>query len=905
MSTFTLEQAAPSSSPSSPQPIPSAWHPDSRDSIRGESCGFEALDLQARLLAGACRTAPRTPTEGPLLQQLARNGRLLVEAYRRIAEAAGRNATLTPDAEWLLDNFYIVEEVLREVRHDLPRGYYKKLPKLTGSSLAGYPRVYALALALIAHTDSNLDEAHITYFVQAFQTVAPLTIGELWAVPTMLRLGLIENLCRLSEHMRRVWDERRRAESWVEPLLRPGQVEGECGPSTLHPPPSTLLRRRLRGPRSAGAAPGRPAGRPRTGRGPPVARGLNVNDIVRRENQRQAINQVSVGNCMTSLRLLSALDWNVFFERTNLVEPILRQDPAGAYARQDFATRDRYRQVIERLARGSDLEEVEIARRLVQRAQTGGGWRVEGGGTHSPSTLHPPPSTLQPRHHVGYYLIGPGKVEFQAELRYRPGVGERLLNAVLHHPGTVYFGSIASLLVLFLALLLGVGMMTAETVHAWVWLLVGLAALLPMSELAVGLTNYLLTLVLPPRTLPKLEFKEGIPEECATFIVMPSMLVRPESAASLMEKLEIHYLANPDPQLRFALLTDFADAPTEHRPEDEGHVRDALERIADLNRRYAPDGPPRFFLFHRRRQWNPSEGCWMGWERKRGKLDEFNRLLRGVRDTSYTVQSSELDSLPYIRYVLTLDLDTQLPHESARRLVGTLAHPLNQARFDPARGRVVEGYAILQPRISFHMPAANRSRFTRLWAGSAGVDPYSAAVSDIYQDLFGAGSFTGKGIYDVDAFEAATGDTFPDNHILSHDLIEGNYARCGLVTDIELFDDFPVRYHVYARREHRWVRGDWQLLPWLGRKVPAQASGGRQPPVAPNRGLTPPLAGPTRCRCWSAGKSSTTCGAAWCRRRWWSGWCWAGPCCPCRRGCPPVWPCWCWPCRCCNRSPGR
>jgi cyclic beta-1,2-glucan synthetase len=337
--------------------------------------------------------------------------------------------------------------------------------------------------------------------------------------------------------------------------------------------------------------------------------------------------------------------------------------------------------------------------------------------------------------------------------------------------------------------------------------------------------------------LPKLEFKEGIPADCAAFVVMPSMLVRSDSAATLAERLEIHYLANPDPQLRFALLTDFADAPAEHQPEDEGYVQDALERIADLNRRYASEGPPRFFLFHRKRQWNPSEGCWMGWERKRGKLDEFNRLLRGDGNTSYTVRSDASSpspngtgegALPHIRFVITLDLDTQLPHESARRLVGTLAHPLNQARFDSAQGRVVEGYAILQPRISFHMPAAHRSRFTRVWAGSAGVDPYSAAVSDIYQDLFGSGSFTGKGIYDVDAFEAATGDTFPDNHILSHDLIEGNFARCGLVTDIELFDDYPVRYHVYARREHRWIRGDWQLLPWLGNKSPVPAIGNRE-----------------------------------------------------------------------------
>src|SRR6185437_6202521 len=396
MSTFSIEQAAPPSSPPpSPSPIPPAWHPDSRESIRGESCGFEALEMQARLLAGACRTAARTETEGPLLQQLTRNGRLLMEAYRRIAESAGQNLTLTPDAEWLLDNFYIVEEVLREVRHDLPRGYYQKLPKLSGTSLAGYPRVYAIALALISHTDSNLDDAHITHFVQAFQTLAPLTIGELWAVPTMLRLGLIENLCRMAEHMLRVWDERRRAEAWVEPLVHPaGADPGDRRPglaNTPSQPSDPFVVRALEVLRQEG----RPAALEEVEEYL-SRRGVNVNEVVRRENQRQAVNQVSVGNCMTSLRLLSALDWNVFFEHTSLVEPLLRQDPAGAYAKQDFATRDRYRQVIEKLARGSNVEEVEVTRRALRRAASG-------------VALAP----REPRHHVGYYLIGPGKAEFQ------------------------------------------------------------------------------------------------------------------------------------------------------------------------------------------------------------------------------------------------------------------------------------------------------------------------------------------------------------------------------------------------------------------------------------------------------------------------------------------------------------
>jgi cyclic beta-1,2-glucan synthetase len=735
---------------------------------------------------------------------------VLDRAHRTIAAATAGKAALTPDAEWLLDNYHIVEEVLREVRHDLPRGYSRELPKLAVGPLVGYPRVYAPALALIAHTDSSLDEQHIIRFVQAFQSVLPLTIGELWAVPTMFRLGLLENLARLAEQMLEVWAEHRRAEAWVELLLRRhGQADtaalrqivfdrGERLNDTFVMRTLQLLR----------------------GAGPPDAleqaesfltrHGMDLGASVHRENQRQAVNQVSVGNCITSLRLLGILDWGEFFERTNLVEPILRRDPAGVYGRQDFATRDRCRKTVERLARHSRFTEVEVARRATERARRA---QRAGGEAGAP-----------PVDHVGYYLLGPGLEAFQRELRYRPTMRERLLHMVLQHPGKVYGGAIAILITLSIFLMAASMVTVKESASPLLAALVVLAALLPASELAVGVVNYGLTLFLPPRTLPKLNFREGIPPQCATFVVMPSMLVRPESATALLERLEIHYLANSEAQLYFALLTDFADAPTEHQPEDEGFVQAALDGVRALNERYAAGGPPRFFLFHRRRVWNAMQGCWMGWERKRGKLEEFNRLLRGDRTTSYGVCSSDPAALPAVAYVITLDLDTQLPREAAQRLIGTLAHPLNRARYDPRAGRVVAGYGILQPRISFLLPAANRSRFTRIWVASAGIDPYSGAVSDVYQDLFGAGTFTGKGIYDVDAFAASVGHTFPDNYILSHDLIEGNYARCGLVTDIELFDDFPARYHAYARREHRWIRGDWQLLPWLGRSVPVPAN---------------------------------------------------------------------------------
>ncbi len=498
--------------------------------------------------------------------------------------------------------------------------------------------------------------------------------------------------------------------------------------------------------------------------------------------------------------MLSALDWAAFFERTSRVEAELRQDPSGVYARQDFPTRDRYRREVEKLSRGSHYDELEVARQAVGMAA---------------QRAHSEP----PANHVGYYLIDEGRPELERLLHHRQKPREAFRNFVLGHPRLVYFSGLAAVVAVAVGALASYA--AGQAIGAVAVVVAVLAALPPAGDVAVSLVNSWLTSFLPPRVLPKLRFKEGIPADCAAFVVMPTLLTRPQSAAGLLEHLEIHHLSNPDPRLRFALLTDFTDAPAEHVPEDDAIVRAVLDGVRALNERYADGGPDRFYVFHRRRQWNAAQGCWMGWERKRGKLSEFNRLLRGARDTSYTVQSGDLNRLPRIRYVITLDADTQLPHDAARRLIATLAHPLNRPRFDPVRGRVTAGYGVLQPRISLTLTGIRKSRFARIFGGSAGLDPYTAAVSDVYQDLFGAGTFTGKGAYDVDAFEASAGGAFPDNHILSHDLIEGNFARCGLATDIELLDEFPASYLAFARREHRWARGDWQLLPWLFPYVPA------------------------------------------------------------------------------------
>ena len=708
--------------------------------------------------------------------------------------------------------------MLQEVRTDLPRGYYDELPIVTDGTWAGLPRINALAVTLLTHTDSHLTEPTIARFVKAFQAVTPLTTGELWAVPIMLRVALLENLRRLADEMLAGRADRKAAAERVRLVT----ADGPLPPAPDHPSDAYLVawtQARRMHESDAHADPLRE----RLG-----GTGDHLAEVLRREHRRRAANQVSIGNCVTSLRLLNAIDWNELFEQVSLVEAALRAEPTGVYARQDFQTRDRYRQAVERLAKASGRGEVEVVEAAVAR---GGGRQTDQSPGADPAIAGSSPAPRPPplaAGHIGYHLIGDGREAFARALGCRPRVGERWQTALTGYPNVVYFGGIAAVAAAFVLTAVGLVMLAGGS--GWAAALTAVAALLPATDVAVALVNFAVCRLVPPRVLPKFDFKDGVPAEFRTVVVIPGMLARAENATALCERLELHYLANPDAQFRFALLTDWADADTETTDRDADLVQAAVDRIRELNDRHAAGGPDKFYMFHRARKFNPSEGVWMGWERKRGKLDEFNRLLLGATDTSYTVQTGNPADIAAV-FVLTLDADTVLPREAARRIVAALAHPLNRPVLSDDRRRVVSGYGLLQPRVSFLYGTGLRSRFAKVFAGNGGIDPYASASSDVYQDLFGRGTFTGKGLFDVAAFQATAGEAFPENAILSHDLIESNFARCGLVTDVEVFDDFPAKYHAYARREHRWVRGDWQLLPWLFPTVPT--ADGRKPNVLP------------------------------------------------------------------------
>jgi cyclic beta-1,2-glucan synthetase len=714
------------------------------------------LGQLARQLAQNSSVDEHPKQKAILLRHLQRWEHSLRNAYAYFRAGLSKDLAFSRAGEWMLDNFYIVELTLHQIEEDLPESYYDQLPKLDQTALKGMPRIYGLAWEWIRCSQSQLDLAQTALFVQDYQLVTPLTIGELWALPTMLRIGVLEQLTAA-----------------VAAITGIAATEGLNALPSLPAPPA------------------------------------------------QASESI-VANCFLSLRQLSTTDWKAFFEQTSRVEQILRNDPAAIYARMDFDTRNSYRRVIEELARHSDQSEEAVAQAAIELCR------------HPPDIFQFRSVTRQT--HVGFYLIDAGRSALEKKVNYQPGKSVRLRGWFLARQTATYLGSISLLSLLMIMGLLGYTLLSGGTPVQLI--LAGVLGLGLALEAAIALVHWRITHTIAPRSLPRMDFSKGetpgILPGFRTMVVVPTLLVNADELASLLQELEIYCLSNPDPQLSFALLTDFTDAHAQTMPQDEQLLSLAKTSVERLNQKYPQIAP--FYLFHRQREWNPSESTWMGWERKRGKLAAFNQLLLSTtrseslaEDGCYITQVGDLSILPDIKYVITLDADTSLPHGSASRLVATLAHPLNQAEFAADGRSVIAGYTVLQPRVAIKPTSANHSLFSQIYAGNAGFDLYTLAVSDVYQDLFGEGSYVGKGIYDVAAFERSLVGQVRENTLLSHDLFEGIYGRAALVTDIILYEEYPSRYLIYARRLRRWIRGDWQLLPWLLRIVRTKKG------FAPNR----------------------------------------------------------------------
>ena len=768
--------------------------------VRDELFGTERLEHHARSLAAAQPVTDRPPAVLPLHARLNDNAAVLLAAYRASAAELESGRSVVPAAEWLLDNYHLVEAQIREIRDDLPPGFYRQLPKLAEGPFAGYPRVFGLAWAFVAHTDSHFDPETLRRFINAYQQVQPLTIGELWAVAITLRIVLIENLRRLSDQISNARATRAAADAMASRLLSAVSAKEALADeiSTRGSVPmleifAAELAKRLRD-QDPDTTPALGWLEELLGQ-----QDSSIDQVVQHSQQRQGASNVSVRNIITSMRLISDIDWTELFESVSLVDERLRV--GSAFASMDFSTRDLYRSAIEQLARGSAATELDVAGAALTAAA--------GAPTHDAAQDE---RVSDP----GYHLIGEGRLALERSIEFSPPLGLRLSRFHVQLGIVGYVGSI----LLVTALLLSIGLQALTSAGAGAaWLaLLAVVAFLPITDVATTLVNRVVTWRFGAMTLPGLDLTAGVPQSLRTLVAVPTLLTNEADLLEQIERIEVHHLAGAGGDLTFALLTDGLDADAETLPGDAHLLAVAVDAIASLNQRYGPaPGGSRFLILHRRRQFNPSEGRWMGWERKRGKLHELNQLLRGATDTSYMPLDGCSQQVPTdVRYVITLDADTRLPRDAAMRLIGKMAHPLNRPRFSVPEQRVVNGYAILQPRVTPSLPVGREGSFyQRVFSSPGGMDPYAAAVSDVYQDLFGEGSYTGKGIYDIDAFEAALAGRVPENTMLSHDLFEGVFARAGLATDVEVVEEFPSRYDVSGKRQHRWTRGDWQLLPWI------------------------------------------------------------------------------------------
>jgi cyclic beta-1,2-glucan synthetase len=772
------------------------------DPIRSELYNFDQMKVHAAIVAGSHKIL-KGKRDDKLLKRLDDNEKTLVEVRNLLVESIQSGQSITPAAEWLLDNFYLIEEQIVTAKKHLPKKYSEGLPYLANGKSSGMPRVYDIAIEIISHRDGHVDSNGLKGFISAYQSEKILTLGELWAIPIMMKLAVIENLRRIAEKSALDMIDNNLADYWSEQMIETVKKD----PADLVLTIADMARTKpiLNSPFVAGFT------RKLQGKGPTFAlplswleqqlskEGIAGTDLVWYENQKQAADQVSVKNSIGTLRFIGSTDWRKFVEGSSIVEQILREDITGTYPLLDFATRDRYRHVIETIAIRSSLSETEVAKKTIEL-------------TKRPEIADD--KYIRERH-VGHYLIGKGFNQLKEAAHMRFTVKQGISNIMGKRPVFIYLSSI-SLFTLTIALaMLSVALIYGDFSRP-VLILVGLLSIAGGAHLAITFTNWLATLWIKPKILPRLDFSKGVPKEYRTLVTIPTMLSGKNEIEENIEALEIRFLANRERYLHFSLLTDFADADTETMPADSSLLNLVSNRIQQLNEKYKQTGQPDiFYLFHRARMWNPTEEKWMGYERKRGKLSALNALIRSGYSDDFSRIVGDFTVLKNIKYVISLDSDTQLPREAAWKLIATMAHPLNRPIYDESKRRVVQGYGILQPRIASDFPKNKTSLYLRLQGDMKGIDPYTRASSDVYQDIFEQGSFIGKGIYDVDMFEQVVGKRFPENRILSHDLLEGCYTRSGLISDVVLYENNPSSYEADIKRHHRWIRGDWQIAAWI------------------------------------------------------------------------------------------
>lgn len=731
------------------------------------------------------------------IPRMKENFKFIYETYRLLDKHIKLGIKIHSAGEWLLDNFYIIEETVKSIEKELTLKKYKSMIGISNGRFQGFARGYVLAEEIVAYTDCKIDREIIDLALKAYQKKKFLSMDEICNIGTFIKISIIAHISEICEKIYSAQIQKYRVESIIERVIDEKNVNERkfknisnvrvFSESELKYPFIEYMSYKLK-------IYGKKAVEYQNILEKEVLKlGVTLSDVIQKEHSYIANLKVKIGNCITSIKTINRINFSELFGYINVSEEILKMDPAGCYELMDQDSKAYYRSKIEELSKKSKISEIYICEKIIELCK-----RYE-----NYSNIKD-----KKKAHVGYYLLEDGITELNEVLEIKNN--KKLKRRTLSR---LYVASSIAIPIYLDFLVCAKFLIIPKTM--WIGLISFFVLYIPISEIFFRILNYFLSKFKKPIKIPKISYENGIPAEQATFVVIPTIIKTEEKIEEMFEKLEIYYLANKSDNLYFALLGDCSEEKTEKTKFDKILIKYGERKAQELNKKYSNIGFDKFHFLYRKRAWNECEKAFIGWERKRGLLVTFNKYIKGKLKNNFlsnTIENQK-EILPNIKYIITLDSDTNLSLETAQKLIGAMSHVLNIPIIE--NNRVVDGYGIMQPRIGLDMDLSKKTKFMELFSIQGGIDFYTNAISDIYQDYFGEGIFTGKGIYDVDVYNKILDGEIEENTVLSHDLLEGNFLRCGLLTDVMLLDGYPLRYISYILRNHRWIRGDWQIIKWL------------------------------------------------------------------------------------------
>lgn len=736
---------------------------------------------------------------------LIENFEFITKVYNLLGEHLKLGINIHPAGEWLLDNYYIIEETVKQITQELTKKKYTNFVGLANGSYKGMARIYFLAVHMCACTDNHIEKNNLLYMLRAYQNKKSLSMEEIWNIGMFLQIAILENIAEVCKKIYSSQMQKYRVEGIVERIIE-GKSKGEqrfsedmsyrsakFGFGEMKYPFIEYMSYRLKrlGKKAYGYLDALEEQVKKLG--------TTISDVIKKEHFDIALRKITIGNSITSIKEINRINFLEIFEKVNSVEEVLKRDPANVYDKMDYKTKEYYRNEIKEVARKTKISEMYIAQKLIDLAQE---------------------AKEEKKRHIGYYLISDGKTELWKKLGFQKKEVEKRKKV------NYYIGAIYSITIVLSFL----GAWTIGKYHIGYGILIFLLLIIPISEIMTQIMQYGMNKIVKPKLIPKLDMAKGIDKENATMVVIPTIIKTREKVKRLFEQLEVYYLANQSDHLYFTLLGDCEAAEREKKEYDDEIIEQGLLCARQLNEKYPSTTFSRFHFLYRKRRWNEGESAYLGWERKRGLLNQLNEFLLKKEKHDFIVNTLEREELPYIKYIITLDADTDLILNSAFELIGAMSHILNRPTLD-SENNIISGHALIQPKVGIDLLSSRKTLFTRIFAGAGGTDLYTNAISDTYQDNFDEGIFTGKGIYDLSTFERVLQGQIPENTVLSHDLLEGSYLRCGLASDILLMDGYPCKYNSFMQRLHRWIRGDWQITRWMFSKIKDDKGNARKNPL--------------------------------------------------------------------------